>query len=172
MIDFYPKAKYVPANPANVGGVLDPVLVRLFVIHIAQGWYQSGLDAWFANPAASVSAHFSISRLGVVHQHVPLTRVAWAEMEYNNVAWSIEHLGYSGDKMPYLQRRASMRLIWWLHEQAPHVPLKRTGDPNGHGVIGHGELGVAGGDHPDCPGWPILAQFNIGLRPRNLKRWR
>jgi len=162
----YPRAKLVPASLANVNGPLKSADVRLFVLHVAQGNNQSGIDAWFRDPAAKVSAHFSISRLGVVHQHVGLHTTAWAEADYNDVAISIEHLGYSGRKLWRRQLAASMELLAWLHEQFPHVPLKRTGNPAGRGVIGHGELGVAGGDHPDCPGWPILAQFNVALRPK------
>ena len=162
----YPKAKWVPAYAGNIGGALDVLRVRLIVEHVAQGNWQSGIDAWFRNPNAKVSSHFSISRLGVIHQHVELDRMAWAEADYNDVAWSIENLGYSGNKMPVLQKRANLRLLSFLHEQAPHIPLRRTSNPNGTGVIGHGELGIAGGDHPDCPGRPILAQLNTALSPK------
>lgn len=165
MINKYPKAKWVPANPANVGGVLELAKVRLIVDHVAQGNNQSGIDAWFANPKAKVSAHFSVSRFGVVHQHVELNRMAWAEAAYNDVAWSIEHLGYSGQRLTALQLRASLALHKWLHVQAPHIPLRRTANPNAAGIIGHGELGVAGGDHPNCPGHPILDQLQAALTP-------
>jgi N-acetyl-anhydromuramyl-L-alanine amidase AmpD len=161
--DLYPKATYVPALPANVGGVLEPARVRLIVAHVAQGTSQSGIDSWFRNPAAQVSAHFSVSRLGVVHQHVPLSRIAWAERDYNDVAVSIEHLGYSGDKLTRPQLAASLRLMVWLVGEFPHLVLRRTGDPDGRGVIGHGELGVAGGDHISCPGTPILDQLAKAL---------
>jgi N-acetyl-anhydromuramyl-L-alanine amidase AmpD len=143
---------------------MAPGAVRLFVVHVAQGSSQSGIDAWFANPAAKVSAHFSVSRLGIIHQHVNIETIAWAEENYNDVAISIEHLGYSGQRLSRLQLRASLRLLRWLQTQFPSVPLRRTGNPEQHGIIGHGELGVSGGDHPDCPGWPILAQFNVALR--------
>jgi N-acetyl-anhydromuramyl-L-alanine amidase AmpD len=170
----YPRAKLVPAARSNMGGTLVSSQVRLFVVHVAQGSSQSGIDSWFKNPDAKVSAHFSVSRLGVVHQHVGLHTVAWAEENYNDVAISIEHLGYSGNKLTRLQLRASLALLTWLHEQFPQVPLRRTGNPSAHGIIGHGELGVTGGNHPDCPGWPILAQFNVALRtPRvGAHRWR
>ena len=160
-----PFAKIVPASRANIGGPMAPGAVRLFVLHVAQGNNQSGIDAWFDNPRAHVSAHFSVSRFGIIHQHVNIETTAWAEADYNDVAISIEHLGYSGKRVTRSQMRSSLRLLRWLHKQFPHVPLQRTADPLGHGVIGHGELGVAGGDHPDCPGWPILAQFNVALRP-------
>jgi hypothetical protein len=159
-----PFATFTPAASVNVGGALDVSKVRLFVVHIAQGNSQSGIDAWFADPRAEVSAHFSISRTGQIHQHVPLDRMAWAESGYNDVAWSIEHCGYSGGRLSAPELRSSLHLLRWLHEQRPEVPLHRTSDPNGTGVIGHGELGVLGGDHPDCPGTPVLYQFNIALR--------
>ena len=37
-------------------------------------------------------------------------------------------------------------------------------------VIGDGELGVLGGDHPDCPGTPILHQLNVALRTRTVTK--
>lgn len=160
---YYPKAKYVPAYHGNVGGVLKAINVRLFVLHVAQGSSQSGIDAWFDNPAAKVSAHFSVSRTGVVHQHVPLTVAAWAEQDYNDVAVSIEHLGYSGQTLTRRQLRASLALLRWLHGEFPRVPLRRTGRADGYGVIGHGELGIAGGDHPSCPGTAILDQVGRSL---------
>jgi len=166
VVHLYPKAKYVAAYPGNIGGTLEPYLVRLFVLHVAQGSSQSGIDSWFRDPVAKVSAHFSVSRLGVVHQHVPLNRRAWAQANYNGVAVSIEHLGYSGQRLTRLQLRASLKLLTWLHEQYHHVPLRRTANPNGTGIVGHGELGVVGGDHPDCPGLPILHQFGAALATR------
>lgn len=165
MIDLYPRAKFVPANQVNVGGALEAAKVRLFVLHVAQGSNQSGIDSWFRDPKAQVSAHFSVSRLGIVHQHVPLSRIAWAERDYNDVGVSIEHLGYSGDKLTGRQLKASLALLTWLHGRFPSVPLRRTGNPEGTGVIGHGELGIKGGDHISCPGTPILDQVGRALAP-------
>lgn len=162
----YPTATYLPADPQNIGPLpLKAELVRLFVIHVAQSSTQSGIDAWFKDPAAQVSAHFSIGLEGAVHQYVKLDQIAWAEAYYNGRAISIEHVGYSGDKLTREQLAASMKLLTWLHGEFSKVPLRRVSDPEGSGVIGHGELGVAGGDHPDCPGTPILYQFNVALRP-------
>ena len=36
-------------------------------------------------------------------------------------------------------------------------------DPGGTGVIAHGSLGVAGGNHPSCPGKAIERQYNKAL---------
>jgi len=166
MVNTYPRAVVVSAAAENIGGELDQSRVRLFVLHVAQGSNQGGIDAWFRDPKAEVSAHFSISRTGVVHQHVPLSKVAWAERDYNDVAISIEHLGYSGWTLTRRQLKASLALLAWLHTQYPNVPLRRTARSNGTGVIGHGELGVSGGDHPSCPGLPILDQIAAALGAR------
>ena len=166
MTDLYPRARFVPALAANVGGVLESSRVRLFVVHVAQGSNQSGIDAWFRNPRAQVSAHFSIAQNGDVHQRVGIHRMAWHCENYNDVAIGIEHLGYSGKKLTRRALRSSLLLIDWLHGEFPHVPKHRTANAQGFGVIGHGELGIAGGDHPDCPGTPILYQFNVALRPQ------
>lgn len=162
----YPRARGAWANSGDMGGTLVPGDVRFFVLHIAQSPDAPGTISWFRNPRSHVSSHFVIGRTGLVYQCVPLNRMAWAEAYYNNRGISIEHIGYTGQKLTNRQLHASLELLVWLHEQFPQVPLHRTANPNGVGVITHGELGVLGGDHPDCPGWPIQAQFNIGLRPR------
>lgn len=163
---WYPRAKRVPAAPTNYGGQLSHDAVRLFVIHVAQGSNQSGIDSWFRDPAAKVSAHFSVSRFGQVHQHVPLDTMAWHCAAYNDVAVGIEHLGYSGQSLTPLQRSASLNLLSWLHAQYPAVPLRVTANPAGHGVTAHGWLGEAGGDHPSCPGGPIMSQFAAAYKRR------
>jgi hypothetical protein len=84
--------------------------------------------------------------------------VAWAEANYNDVAISIEHEGNTGDSLTDPQMAADQALVAWLN-QTSGIPLVRTSDPNGTGWIGHGELGVAGGNHPQCPGQPILDQW-------------
>lgn len=160
----YPHATFVPIVLSNTGGPLDDAKVRLFVVHIAQSSTQSSIDNWFDNPASQVSSHFSIGRTGRVHQYVKLNWTAWAQEDYNDCAVSIEHVGYSGEKLTRLQLRASLALLRWLHVQFPRVPLRRTGNADGLGVIGHSALGVAGGDHPDCPGSPVLTQLAAALR--------
>lgn len=170
MIERYPGAKFVGANEANVGGPLESSRVRLFVIHVAQSRDQGGIDAWFNDPRANVSAHFSVGTNGAVHQYVSLSRQAWAQASYNDEAISIEHVGYSGERLTRRQLKASLALLRWLHERFAEVPLRRTANVAGYGVIGHAELGVAGGDHPDCPGGPIVDQFDVALRKAQGKR--
>jgi hypothetical protein len=131
---------------------------RLFVLHIEEGT-EAGTDAWQHNPAAQVSSHFGNpkSAAAPMDQFVDTDDRAWAEAAYNNVAISVEHEGNSGDSLTPAQLERDAQLLAWCHT-THGTKLQVTDDPNGAGVIGHGLLGVAGGNHPDCPGAPILAQ--------------
>ena len=129
---------------------------RLFVLHIQEGT-EAGTDAWFHNPASQVSAHFGNPKTGQLDQWVDTNDRAWAEASYNTVGVSCENEGQSGDSLTQSQLENAAQLLAWVH--ITHgTALQVTDDPYGQGVIGHGELGVAGGNHPDCPGAPILAQ--------------
>jgi hypothetical protein len=127
----------------------------------------AGTDNWFHDPAAQVSAHFGVGRDGTVYQWVDTTDTAWAEMAYNDVGISIEHEGVTGERLTAKQLHATTLLMEWIHDEYPGIPLTRTMDPAGTGIIGHGELGVSGGDHPDCPGSPILSQLDATFRIRS-----
>jgi hypothetical protein len=129
---------------------------RLFVLHIQEGT-ESGTDAWVHNPASQVSAHFGNPKTGALDQWVDTADRAWAEASYNSVGISVENEGHSGDSLTSSQVENVAQLLAWAHT-THGTKLQVTNDPNGEGVIGHGELGVAGGNHPDCPGAPILAQ--------------
>ena len=147
----YPGAVWMGPSP-NAGGAMG--LVRLGVVHVMQGTL-AGTDSWFMNPSAQVSAHFGIGKNGEVHQYVDTGIVAWAEAAYNGEAISIEHEGNSGDSLTPAQITADRALVRWL-EQTAGIPLVMS---TTNGWCGHGQLGVAGGNHPDCPGQPILDQW-------------
>jgi len=159
----YPGAVWLGDNVPNVGGPIGQV--RLGVMHIMSGTL-AGTDNWFQNPAAQVSAHFGVGKDGTVHQYVDTSMTAWAEANYNGVAISIEHEGNSGDSLTTAQIAADVALYEWLNTTS-NIPLVRTTDPNGSGWIGHGELGVAGGNHLACPGQPILNQIPTILAQTN-----
>ncbi len=149
----YPAAQWVPSP--NVGGPIGAV--RLGVIHLMGGTLD-GTDSWFAQPASQVSAHFGVGRTGAVHQYVDTSQTAWAEAAYNPVAISIEHEGVPGDSLTSAQIAADIDLIRWVH--ATHrIPIVRAASPADSGWLGHCDLGVAGGNHPFCPGGPILGQL-------------
>ncbi len=152
----YPKAKWVGCNTKNYS--TQAIQHKFIVIHVAQGANQSGIDAWFNDPKAIVSAHFSVAKDGTVHQYVDTNQMAYAEMDHNINSISIEHLGFTGEHLTPQQEAADKELFAWIH--ATHgIRLVRTHNPSDPlgGVIGHGELGVSGGNHPDCPGVNILA---------------
>jgi hypothetical protein len=129
---------------------------RLFVLHIQEGT-EAGTDAWFHNSAAQVSSNFGNPLTGRPDQWVDTDDRAWAQMAYNDVAISVENEGDSGDSLNANQLENAAQILAWAHT-THGTKLQVTDDPDGEGVIGHGQLGVAGGDHPDCPGAPILAQ--------------
>jgi hypothetical protein len=149
--------------------------IRLVVDHIEQGT-ESGTNAWFQNVKAKVSAHFGISKLGQVFQFVDTDKIAWAEQDYNDVAVSIEHEGLSGQAFTDQQVAAEAKLGAWIHK-THGVPVQRTTVPTGTGWITHAELGVAGGNHPECPGAiatkqlpAILKAINKVIDPGHLPR--
>jgi len=152
----YPKAIWTPAAATNHGGPIGKI--TLGVMHIEQGT-ESGTNAWFKNPAAQVSSHFGVGKDGKVYQFVDTSVTAWAEVNYNGQAISIEHEGMSGTPLTPQQIAADEDLYVWIYH-THGVPLARTTDPTKSGWIGHGELGVEGGNHISCPGAPILAQIN------------
>lgn len=129
---------------------------RLFVMHIQEGT-EAGTDAWFHNAASEVSAHFGNPKTGGLDQWVDTNDRAWAEANYNSVGVSVENEGQSGDSLTTSQLENAAQLLAWVHT-VHGTKLQVTNNPAGAGVIGHGQLGVAGGNHPDCPGAPILAQ--------------
>lgn len=149
----YPQAVWKGPSP-NCGGRIGAI--RLGVVHIMTGTL-AGTDSWFMNPSAQVSAHFGVGKTGVVHQYLDTDTVAWAEMSYNDCAISIEHEGHTGDSLTPQQIAADRALVQWLNT-VHGIPVAMT-TPNGHGWVGHGQLGAAGGDHLECPGTPVLAQW-------------
>lgn len=138
----------------NEGGAM--ATIRMVVVHIEQG-SNAGSIAWCKNPVSKVSAHFFNPRVGRLVQLVSTDRVAWAEVDFNRVAISVEHEGNSGDSLTPSQIENTAHVLARAH-QVYGVPLQVLNDPSGGGVIGHGLLGAAGGGHYDCPGNPVLAQ--------------
>lgn len=81
-----------------------------------------------------------------------------------------------GAGMTPAQLGASVKLIKWLggiidveRGLAYGTAAKRNSIPSGVGVISHGELGMAGGNHLECPGHVIIDQLNVVLRPEPAK---
>jgi N-acetyl-anhydromuramyl-L-alanine amidase AmpD len=151
----YPKAQWKGADPHNFS--TQAIHPKFIVIHVTGGSNQSGTDAWFNNPAAQVSAHFSIGKDGQIHQYVDTAQMAYHCMDHNPISIGIEHSGVTGDHLTKQQLASEKELLQWI-STTHHIRLVRTSDPHdpAGGVIGHGELGVSGGNHPQCPGVNIL----------------
>jgi murein L,D-transpeptidase YcbB/YkuD len=150
----YQHAQWKGAHPNNFSTTRN--VPKFIVIHVTSGDSLGGTDSWFQNPKAQVSAHFCIGKDGQVHQYVDTDQVAYAEMAWNDKSISIEHSGHSGDSLTPAQLASLKGLLTWINMNYK-IPLVRT--KNGHGfsgIIGHGELGVDGGNHPNCPGKNIL----------------
>lgn len=155
----YPHAIWKGAAPENYS--TQRITPRFVVIHVAQGSVE-GITPWFHNPAAQVSAHFFNPKNGPVLQFVDTDQMAYAEMAYNNESISIEHEGYSGEHLTAVQLDNLARLLEWLKKVYKIPTIWRPNALGKPGIVSHGSLGVAGGDHPDCPG------VNIDDDVRNL----
>lgn len=155
----YPHAIWKGAAPENFSTV--KITPKFVVIHVAQG-SEAGITPWFHDPAAQVSAHFFNPKAGPMLQFVDTDQEAYAEMAWNGVGISVEHEGYSGEHLTAVQLDNLARLLEWTNKVYKIPTIWR---PNGYGqggIVSHGSLGVAGGDHPDCPG------INIDNDVRNL----
>lgn len=149
----YPGATWSGSPNETVGGMIEHLGL---VLHVEQGT-QEGTDSWFHNPASQVSAHFGVSRTGVVTQWVDTDDKAWAEAAGNPYWLSIEIEGYSGDEATLGQLDAIARLYAW-GVTTFGWPMATTDDPQHGGLGWHGMGGAAWGSHVFCPGAPIVAQ--------------
>lgn len=139
--------------------------VKLGVLHIMQGTI-TGTDSWFHEPKSQVSAHFGNPKSGQLVQWVDTKDKAWAEAFYNSISISVENEGNSGDSLTPSQIENLARLMVWLKHQTG-LPITQIHSPSQEGWITHGELGVPGGNHPACPGTPILNQLPSIIKRAN-----
>lgn len=145
----------------------------VIVDHIMQGTL-AGTDAWFANPASEVSAHYGVGKGGEIHKYVLTSNQAWHAGEVKNPTarlvlerastnpnlWAIgvEHEGHSGDALTDAQYEATL----WLHKQLlvefPRIVLDRD-----HLILHH-EIDA---NHGGCPG----QGFPIDRLLADLRSW-
>jgi N-acetylmuramoyl-L-alanine amidase len=143
-----------PVPNMQPGGQTPPLL--WFVVHIQQG-YETGTNATFHDPRTNVSAHFGNPKKGPLDQWVEVGDRAWAQAAGNDQGISVENEGFTGHKLTRNQLRNLADLYTWCHLQHG-IPLVITQTPARPGLIGHGQGGAPWGNHPDCPGAPILKQ--------------
>ncbi len=136
------------------GGMIRPI--HGLVLHIQQGT-ESGTYNWFNNPKAKASAHFGNPKAGPLEQFVDIDDMAWAQAAGNHYWISVENEGKSGDSLTPSQIDNLADLLGWLHWNED-VPLQLADNPAAFGLGYHAMGGKAWGNHPYCPGKPIINQ--------------
>lgn len=126
------------------------------VLHIQQG-NEQGTEAWFQEQASQASSHFLNPKTGSLRQLVDTADKAWAEANGNPGWISVENEGYSGDSLTASQVDNAAHLFAWL-STSYGIPLRTTSDVTVRGLGYHAMGGKAWGNHPDCPGTPIINQ--------------
>lgn len=142
----YPGAIWYPASSSNYTAASRPGShpIDKIVIHVTQGSYASAMN-WFQNPAAGVSAHYTIrSADGLIGQSVREKDIAWhaGNWEYNQTSIGIEHEGFVDDPKWFTEAmyQSSAKLVAYLCKKY-NIPIDRN-----H-IIGHSE--VPGATHTD-----------------------
>lgn len=156
-----------PASPANYTAGRQSKRIDRIVIHVADGGF-SGTLAWFANPKAQVSAHFTIATDGRIAQSVNVSDVGWHSGDWtmNQRSIGIEHEGQpsKGPWVPSVaQLEASAELVAELCRRF-EIPADRA-----H-IIGHNEVNPDRAARAGCPGktWPwdaYISAVNAALTP-------
>lgn len=146
------------ADPANYAAGRAGSGIHQVVIHLADGTLR-GTAAWFANPAAQVSAHYTVGADGQVLQHVGEGDTAWhaGNATVNRESIGIEHEGRhpeGGDWVPgRVQLEASAHLVADICTRHGITPSIET-------IVPHSSINPA---KPRCPGpgFPFAAFVSL-----------
>ena len=133
---------------------------RGVVMHTEDG-YEAGTVATFMNPAAEVSAFFSIADDGSCHQYLPVGHgyVAWSQMAGNETWRGIEDEDCTDPSVPLTDAQVTtFAQILELFSRYDGFPLQVTDSVDGTGLGWHGMGGEAWGGHWSCPGDARKAQ--------------
>lgn len=125
-----------------------PISHDLFVLHDQEGHTLPSV-AWLCNPQAKASAHMCLSEDGqTVYQLVPLSMKAWAQVQFNGRAISLEMPGFASQGFSDDLLRVSARIAAWCCK-AYGIPVRWAEGGQGRGLCCHHDLGIAGGGHVD-----------------------
>lgn len=133
---------------------------RGVVLHTEAG-FEAGTVATFMNPAAQVSAFFSIGQSGACHQYLPVGHgyCAWSQAAGNQAWRGIEDEDRTDPSIPLTPAQlTAFAQILEACSAYDGFPLQITGSVNGTGLILHSDGGAAWGDHLSCPGSVRAAQ--------------
>lgn len=152
------KIEWREASPRNYTKGRAAKIDRV-VIHIADGT-ASGTAAWFQNPQAGVSAHFTVGNDGRAIQSVSEQNTAWhsgpvpaGQPDMNARSIGIEHEGRQNPANPWqpteAQLNATAELVAGICGRHG-IPVDRM-----H-IIGHSEVFPGRAARANCPGkgWP------------------
>lgn len=152
-----PGTDWIGPTPNMYPGGMIEHLGLVLHIEVSTAAEGDNVDAWFKDPTAQASAHFTNPKTGNLRQLVDTDDAAWTEKAGNRHWVSVEHVGMPGDELTPSQLENDAQLMAWLHTTY-NVPLQITDDVNTGGLGWHGMGGDAWGGHFDCPGEPIKAQ--------------
>jgi N-acetylmuramoyl-L-alanine amidase len=132
--------------------------VRGLVVHIAEGSYE-GTISWQITSTGNkaVSSHFIVAKDGRICQMVDTSDTAWTQADGNPDWISVENEGYSGTPLTDAQLAANADIFARVCREYG-VPLQVTSSTDGRGLGHHAMGGQAWGNHPNCPGSPIINQ--------------
>ena len=143
----------------NQSGPMDEQ--RGMVLHVMQGSL-SGSVAWAKNPASQVSFHFGTSKAGACQQLIDTDVTAWTQGDGNGSWVSVENEDFSGNPLNAAQVE-NLAQLYARGVREYGWPYQLADSPSGRGLGWHGMGGVAWGNHPDCPGQPIIDQRGLIL---------
>jgi len=147
----------------------DAAAIDILVLHYTGMKTADEALARLCDPAARVSAHYTIDRDGCVYAHVPEERRAWhagvswwaGETDINARSIGIELVnpGHEFGYVPFLpeQIEALIDLAGGILARHPIPPVR---------VLGHSDVAPARKEDPgELFPWPQLAEFGIGRWP-------
>ena len=148
---------------------LDPLIdPDLAVLHVDAGNASSLYEWWKKNGVNE--CHFFVQRGGGLEQYIDTRYQADAQVGGAAKAISIETQGYGSGEWTPQQLATIKRLLLWIHDAHPKVPLSRPTGPHGAGVGYHSMWpssrdGTWARDGRTCPGPDRIRQYDTVLVP-------
>jgi N-acetylmuramoyl-L-alanine amidase len=151
-------------SPNYTGGRRGRKIIAI-VNHITAG-LMPGTLSWLRNPAAKASAHYLVTKSGVVYQLVKDEDTAWHAGIVNKPSWplydgsnpnyytlGIEHETLAGESLTEVQ--------YWATLELHRMLVKKHGIPSDRNhIIGHYRLDSVNRKNDPGPGFPWNRLFN------------
>ena len=152
----YPDAIWRPTHRHGYFGLGDICLNLGICAHSMEGSLEGAFGV-LEDPNRTASWHFSVSKLGVVYQHVDTANIAWANGSFaaNQRYWSIEHEGWAGEPLTELQLQATTALMRWLLESHGLAPIR------GETLWEHNQMVIYGAAPTACPSGRIPWEYIV-----------